>query len=136
MFGNSDEKATARAECERFSALPVAELAAAILPAFGPDAKRPANGPIMAADWLVASYPRGVRAQCVHDLVVPVRAAIEALLHAGLLGQRMQNTGGGRLFLTSAGETALARGNARQYLEEGMGGTARGDVPAGMVVNE
>ena len=62
--------------------------------------------------------------------------AIEALLHAGLLGQRIQNTGGARLFLTSAGETALARGNAREYLSEGMGGTVTADVPAGVVVNE
>ena len=90
FFGNKADmvaqQAAVQTEYERLSALPVADLAAEILPAFG--GQRPANGPITAGAWLMGSFPRGqARATCVRDLQRPVLAAIQALEHAGLLEQ-------------------------------------------------
>jgi len=71
----------------------------------------------MAADWLLAKYPRGSKAKCVQELQRPVLAAIQALQRAGLLQEQARGGGaGGKLSITILGEQALAENNARQYL--------------------
>jgi hypothetical protein len=121
LFRKSDERkaqqAAAQAEYERLSQLPPSDLAALILPAFGRDQKRPANGWIGASEWLLADYPRGVAAAYVQRLRQPVTASIQGLEHAGLLEQDRSNVGTkSRLTITVLGETALSECSARSYL--------------------
>ena len=124
LFGRREEKiaqeAAAQAEFERLSALPVVDLATELLPAFGADAKKPVHSALVATNWIMASYPRG--GKYLKDLQQPVREALQALEHAGLLTQRVRISGGGGgsqmlMNITRLGETALAEGSVRRYLE-------------------
>jgi hypothetical protein len=119
LFRKSQEKeaeeAAAQAEFERLNGLPVPDLAAELLPAFSPDQKRSAHGPLIAANWLMASYPGGTK--YLKPLQEPVREAMQALEHAGLLIMVTQNAGGAKMDITRLGETALAQGTVREYLQ-------------------
>jgi hypothetical protein len=124
LFGKSERKisqeAAAQAEFERRNALPVADLAAEILPAFGRDGKRPAHSALGASNWLMASYPGGTK--YLKDLQRPVREAIQALEHGGLLNERVRSSGGGAgaqmiVDITRLGETAFADGDVRRHLQ-------------------
>jgi hypothetical protein len=69
LFGNKEEKAAkaaaAQAESERLIALPVADLAAEIMPAFGPDGIEAKSGhrqgPTEVTEWLFASTSAKVK---------------------------------------------------------------------------
>ena len=63
--------------------------------------------------WLMADYPRK---PSIKPLVEPVREAIQALEHAGLLLRRTSSDGASTVDLTRLGETALAEGNIRKHL--------------------
>jgi hypothetical protein len=123
LFGRSDERAAqdaaAGAEFERLCALPVADLAAEILLAFGPDQERPAHSVAGACVSLMDSQPRGRR--YLIDLKRPVQEAIQALEHAGLLVGKVRSGGSGNtqmiMNITRLGETALAEGDVRRYLQ-------------------
>jgi hypothetical protein len=123
LFGKSEEKiaqeAAAQAAFERLSALPVADLAAEILPAFGPDQTRTAHSLVGACVWLMDSQPRGKR--YLIDLKRPVQEALQALEHAGLLIGKVRSGGSGNaqtiMNITRMGETALAEGDIRRYLQ-------------------
>jgi hypothetical protein len=121
LFRKSEEKraqeAAAEAECQRLKELPVADLAALILPAFAADQRSPANGWINAGQWVMADYAGGAAAKAVQQLRTPLTAAIEALEHAGLLERDRSNIGStSRLKTTVLGERALADNSARSYL--------------------
>ena len=123
LFRKSEQKiaqeSAAQAEFERLTALPVAHLAAELLPAFGPGATRPAQSAAGACLWLMASYPHSAKYSI--DLKRPVREAIQALEHADLLIGRVRSGGTGNtqmiVNITRLGESALAEGGVRSYLK-------------------
>jgi hypothetical protein len=122
LFGNKSEKAeeeaAAEAEAGRLASLTATELAAEIMPAFGPDGPGRGQVPelnfLQVATWLMRSHRLG--AKYLRDLERPVRAAVQALEVAGLVQHRGQSN---RLSPTPAGEAALADGSVRQYLTHG-----------------
>ena len=93
LFHTSDDKiakqATAQAEFDRLNALSPADLALEVMPAFGPDGPH-GHGPngginiLQALLWLnEAHFPSGI--SYISKLQEPVREAIQALDHAGLV---------------------------------------------------
>jgi|ERR1022692_1373699 hypothetical protein len=122
MFGNKQEKAAqdaaARAEADRLVALPVAELAAAIMPVFGPNGAPTTGGrrigALQVANWLMSSQPRG--ASHLKELLGPVREGVQALENAGLVMRTPLGEGSFSLNATRTGEAALADGSVRQHL--------------------
>lgn len=122
LFGNKQEKAeqeaAASAEFERLTTLPARELAATILPAWGPDgvhrSKGGGVGSVQVANWLLAPNPR--RGKYLQRLLAPVDAATQALEQAGLLVRTNLSIGGSQVDLSSQGQTALAEGSVERYL--------------------
>ena len=116
------QEAAAKAEFEHLCALPVPELAAEILPTFGPDAKRPVHTSLGASRRLMERYG-GVGVTYLRGLEQPMEEAIQALEHASLLTRKVRSYGSGNtemlMYITRLGETALAEGNVRRYLEPG-----------------
>ena len=122
LFGNKEEKrareAAAAAEAERLAGLPVADLAAELMPAFGADG--PGRGGrhevnlLQLANWLMRSVDGG--AGHMRDLERPTREAVQALEHAGLVERLGQANIGQRYAATRLGEAAIADGSARQHL--------------------
>ena len=124
LFGNKQEKAAqdaeASAEFERLAALPVRELAAAILPAWGSDgvhrSKGGGVGSVQVVNWLMAPNPR--RGKYLQPLLAPVNDAVQALERAGLLVRTNLSIGGSQVDLTREGQAALAAGNVDQHLND------------------
>jgi hypothetical protein len=123
LFGKSEDKAAreeaGRVEFERLTALPVADLALELMPAFGPDGPR-GRGPegainiVQLLSWVSkTNFPDGVSyARKLND---PVREGVQALEGAGLvLATRHQQ--GQWLAATRLGQTALADGTVRDHL--------------------
>jgi len=121
LFGKSEEKAAeeqaAEAEAARLQSLPAAELAEAVMPAFGPEGARPGHelNILQVLSWLMSSYPGGTKR--LTQLRQPTREAIQALENAGLVIQMGPGGPGARLKATSLGETALAEGTVAKYLK-------------------
>ena len=113
------QEAAAEAECERLIALSAADLAAELLPAFGPAQKRPAQSLVGACLWLTSSFPGGKK--YLLDVKRPVEEAVQTLENAGLFTGRVRSGGSGHaqtiINITHLGETALAEDNVRRYLE-------------------
>ena len=114
------QESAARMEFERLNALPVADLAAEVMPAFDPAARRPAHSIVGACLWLMGSCPHGT-AYLIY-LKRPVLEAIQALEHAGLLISRVRSGGAGTttqsiVTITRLGETALAEGSVQRHLQ-------------------
>jgi hypothetical protein len=129
LFRQSEDKiakeAAAQAEFERLNALSPADLAVEVMPAFGPDGPR-GHGPngginiLQALFWLnQAHFPSGI--SYISQLQEPVREAIQALDHAGLV---LTNAGreGSWTSATRLGLASLADGT----LSQRVGGTAGG----------
>lgn len=121
MFGNKAEKAAAgdaaQAHVDRLVALPLPDLAAEILPAFGPTGMQIKSGRRAGAfevsEWLCAPYPSRYR----QPLIQPVLEGLQSLEHAGLLLKRNFGTSAGTTYaLTRAGESALSDGTVREQL--------------------
>jgi hypothetical protein len=121
LFGNRGEKAAqeaaAQAETERLLALPVADLAAEIMPAFGPDGIQAGSGhrqgPMEVTSWLLASFSKKVKYR--QPILGPTIEALQALDNAGLL-ERRSFGGGSTYHATRLGETALADGSVAAHL--------------------
>ena len=133
MFRKSEEKAAreaaGRVEFERLMALPVAELARELMPAFGPDGLRPLHGGdsgppasgqpawginlLQLVRWVSSTYcPSGnVHAS---ELMEPIREGLQPLERAGLVlrTRRHQDTWA----VTRLGQTALADGTVQDHL--------------------
>jgi hypothetical protein len=122
--GKIAQEAAAQAEFERLNGLSVDDLAAELLPAFGPGQKRPAQSMVGACLWLACSFPGGKKYML--DLKRPVQEAIQALEHAGLLTGRVRSGSSAQtiLSITRLGETALADADIRRYLSAGPTVTA------------
>jgi hypothetical protein len=122
MFGNKQEKAdqdaAALVEAERLLGLPVPDLAAEIMRAFGPGGVPTTGGrrigllPIAA--WLMRPFPRG--SSHIKVLLDPVREGLQALLNAGLIIRRGLGQSSSDYVATRLGESALADGTVRQHL--------------------
>lgn len=123
MFGNREknvaEEQAAKAEADPLLAAPVAELAAAIMPAFGPAGQtthRNGLNILQLSASLMSSYPRG--AKYLRELLDPTGEGVQMLEHAGLVQQRILGTGGGCWRVTRLGEAALAEGSVERYLAQ------------------
>jgi hypothetical protein len=126
LFGNKVDKAdkaakeaAAAAECERLVGLPVADLAAEILPGFGPDGVLSSgrrSGPLEVIGWLMSSYPNGSRYR--QPLLQPVLEGLQALEHAGLVTKRAfgSSSQATTYHATRLGETSIADGSVREKL--------------------
>ncbi len=122
MFGSSEKRraqeAAAKAEADRLCALSIEDLAAEIMPAFGPDGPG-ARGSGGLNILQVVSYPLEPfphSARYLPQLRGPVREAVQMLEQAGLIMMQVYETGGGRLSLTRLGQQALAEGSVPQHL--------------------
>jgi hypothetical protein len=121
LFRKSDDKiakeAIAQAEFDRLNALSPAALGVEVMPAFGPDGPH-GHGPngginiLQALLWLnQAHFPSGI--SYIRQLQEPVREAIQALDHAGLVltsaGPQGAWTSATRLGLASLADGSLAQ---------------------------
>jgi hypothetical protein len=122
LFGNkgkhAEEEEAGRVEVERLTALSAPGLAVELMPAFGPDGARSkgkeGTPPMQIVQWLVRDHPYHPGLQ---PLVASTLAGLQALEHAGLVGQRSSGSGSGmRFFLTPLGEQTLADGSAATRL--------------------
>jgi hypothetical protein len=130
MFGNKnkEEKAAKElagsAEVERLTSLPVPELAAELMLAFGPDGAKSKGSsgtpPMQIVQWLLSSFPYHPN---LRPLVTAVLAGLQELEHAGLISLRTSGVGsGGQLYLlTEAGKSALADGSTSSRLKQSGG---------------
>ncbi len=121
LFGNKEEKraedAAAKAEADRLLALPVAEVAAEILPAFGPEGPGKGDkeiGSLQVGMFLMRDFPRGN--QFVKPLLDPIREGIQALENAGLVERKVRSIGGSTVSSTRLGLEAIEKGTAREHL--------------------
>jgi len=119
LFGRSrDERAAAKAESERLVALAPLDLAAEVMPAFGPDGLEVKaghrQGPMEIVSWLLPGAPVKYR----QPLLGPVIEALGSLEHANLLSRRsFGNSGNSSTYhVTRRGEEALVSGTVRQQL--------------------
>jgi hypothetical protein len=123
LFGNREEKAAAgaaaQAESERLVALPVADLAAEIMPALGPDGLQTKTGhrqgPMEVTSWLMSSFSDKVKYR--QPVLGPVIEGLQALENAGL-AERRAFGGGTTYHATRLGEASLADGSVRRRLNE------------------
>lgn len=124
MLRNRDERIAARAEVKRLNELLPAELAAAIMPIFGPE------GPpvrkiwwgardievFQVCDWLMRDH-RGYRRVWLQKAIT---RALHVLVDAGLIdnARKWAQVGavGAALQPTELGKTALAEGTVREHL--------------------
>src|ERR1700742_5302519 len=89
------QDAAAQDEADRLVSLPVADLAAEMLPAFGPDGPRKGSkelGTLQIGMYLMRDHPRGN--QYLKQLIGPIREGIQALEHEGMIERRIHNIGG------------------------------------------
>jgi len=128
LFGNRAEKAekeaAAAAQSERLAGLPVAELAAEVMPAFGPEGigGRPGHrrGAIEVTEWLFRDS--SAKARYRQPTLGPVMEALQALENVGLLeGRSFGGSGSGATTYsaTRAGEEALADDTVSRALGAG-----------------
>jgi hypothetical protein len=121
LFGNRAEKAqkaaAAQAETDRLLALPLADLAAEIMPAFGPggiDAgSGHSQGAIEVTTWLLSSFSGSVKYR--QPILGPVIEGLQVLDNAGLVERRAFG-GGSTYHATRLGEASLADGSVSRRL--------------------
>jgi hypothetical protein len=123
LFGNREDKAAqgaaALAEIEWLSSLPAADLAAEMMPAFGPDGPRVPGGGLgilQVMTWLMSSYPRGNKG--LSRLLPAACEGVQVLENAGLVQVLQRGSDGsvGRLTVTRLGERALTEDSVHRYL--------------------
>src|ERR1700733_11843392 len=137
LFHQSEEKiaqeAAGEGEFERLIGLSPAGLGVELMPAFGPDGPR-GHGPngginiLQALFWLnEAHFPSGI--SYIRQLQEPVREAIQALDHAGLV---MTSAGreGSWTAATRLGLASLADGTLSQRVGGTEGGMELPPLPA------
>lgn len=128
LFGNKEEKRAqddaAKAEGDRLAGLPVADLAAdlaaAMLPAFGPDGPGKGGdkeiGTLQVGIYLMRDFPRGNL--LIKSLLDPLKEGIQALETAGLVKRTVRSIGGSSVSATRLGLQAIEEGSAPKYLGE------------------
>jgi hypothetical protein len=126
LFGNKEEKAAKEAagaaEVERLEGLSADELAAELMPAFGPDGAKSkgeqGTPPMQVIQWLIRDHPYH---PSLMPLVDAVLTALEKMAAAGLLSRRGSGIGTGAetYRLTPLGESTLTDGSVGQRLTAG-----------------
>jgi hypothetical protein len=122
LFGNKADKrekvAAAESNSARLIAMPVLDLAAEIMPAFGPDGINAKSGhrqgPMEVVSWLLPDASVKYR----QPLIAPVIEALGVLEHANMLSRSSFGSRGqaSTYRATRLGETALAEGTVRGEL--------------------
>jgi hypothetical protein len=122
LFGNKADKqaqgAALQAESERLGALPVHELAAELMPAFGPNGigakSGHRQGPMEAVAWLLPDASVKYR----QPILGPVIEALGVLEHANLVtrGSFGSNGKASTYHASRQGEAALSEGTVRPQL--------------------
>ncbi|HWH19612.1 MAG TPA: hypothetical protein VN671_03700 [Solirubrobacterales bacterium] len=116
LFGSKNKEdrraadAAAKAEADRLVALPVPDLAAEILPAFGPDGPGKGDkeiGTLGIGMFLLRDHPQSSR--YVKQLVGPIREGIQALENEGMIERRVRNIGGSTVSVTRAGMARIGQ---------------------------
>jgi len=122
LFGNREEKAAQRdagnAEVERISAMPAVELAAEIMPAFGPNGiKGRGKDHEINQLQIIMRLLQDVRGadKAATRLQQPVREAVQALENAGLVVQTPGHDASWYC-ATKLGLSSLADGTVSQHL--------------------
>lgn len=123
---SADERGAARADVKRFIEMPPAELAATLMPVFGPGGppvRKPWWGAqgievLQVCDWLMRDHKQGYRERPhVRDAVT---RALHLLDNAGLIEntRRWARLGalGATLRPTALGEAVIAEGTVREHL--------------------
>ena len=115
LFGNKEEKAAKEAagaaEVERLEGLSVDQLAAELLPAFGPDGAKAkgsqGTAPLQILQWLMRDHPYHPSLKALLEAEL---AALEKMAADGLLIRRISGVGtGAQTFkLSPLGEEKLA----------------------------
>lgn len=123
LFGKSDEKKAqdeaTKAAVDRLCALPPQELAAELMPVFGPGGPKESFSTgglniLQIGIALLEPYPRS--AGYLKNLQEPLREGLQVLEHAELILR--QTHGAGTWFhATRLGETALADGTVQQQIQ-------------------
>jgi len=123
LFGGGEDKEAAQAESDRLRNLPLPELAAAIMPAFGPDGINAKSGhqqgPMEVVSWLMRGHSQKVRYR--QPLLGPTIEALPLLERAGLVTRRTFGTSGSTYSATRLGETSLADGTVGEQLATSPG---------------
>ncbi|MBK5231978.1 MAG: hypothetical protein JJE13_03215 [Thermoleophilia bacterium] len=123
LFGGGVEKeakkAAAQAESDRLAALPVQDLAAEVMQAFGPDGLQIKSGhqqgALQVAGWLLRDFSTKVK--YTQPVFGPTIEALGILDTAGLVDGRNFGSGNAKTYnVTRLGETALAEGDVRERL--------------------
>jgi hypothetical protein len=124
LFGNREEKAAkegaAQEELDRLIALPMPELGAEIMRAFGPNGLQTKSGhrqgPVEITKWLMSDFSR--KTKYTQSLLRPVMEGLQTLENAGLVQSRgFGDEGAASTYhATRAGEEALADGSVAQRL--------------------
>jgi hypothetical protein len=121
LIGNADRAAkgaATQAESQRLAALPVRELAAEVMPAFGPsgiDAKSGhRQGPMEVVAWMLPHSSGKFR----QPILGPVIEALGVLEHSDLVTRRSFGSRGtaSTYHASRLGETALSEGTVRTQL--------------------
>jgi hypothetical protein len=129
LFGKNPEKQAkadaAQAESERLAGLPTVDLAAEVMPAFGPDGINAKaghrQGPMEVVSWLLPDAPVKYRQPILGSVI----EALGVLEHADLLTRHAVGTSGNASTYNASrlGETALAESTVREQLASAQPGT-------------
>jgi len=119
LFASKEEKAAAQAESDRLRALPVADLAAEVMNAFGPDGLQTKSGHqqggLQVTQWLLRDHSTKVK--YTQPIFGPTIEALGMLDVAGLVDSRNFGSGNAKTYhATRLGEEALAAGDVRARL--------------------
>jgi hypothetical protein len=122
LFGKRRDTArdeAERAEIERLIALPATDLAAEIMPAFGPEGPRGSKEltSLQITVWLMRLHPRGTKS--ASELNTAVKEALQVLEHAELV--MLVRRDSPRVKATRLGEAALADGAVKQRINDRTG---------------
>ena len=114
MFGDGEAKRVGQAEADRICGLPVADVAAELMPAFAPDG--PGKNGLdarLAMKYLLRSVPHKVEHEI--QLEEPAREGLQMLEHARLITLVVTDR---TFWATRLGTQALAQGTVQQYLDD------------------
>lgn len=127
-FGDSDEKvsknAAAQQETDRLVALPPADLAAEVMPAFGPEGMEVKSGhqagAMQVTSWLLEDFSGKVKYR--QPVLGPTIEALGLLESAGLVTGHNFGSGNAQSYkATRQGLSALADGSVSKVLDSGVG---------------
>jgi hypothetical protein len=117
------EDEAARVHFEQLMALSPTDLAAELMPAFGPGGPRGGKNLniLQLVSWLLRGYRGAGGGSRRQQLVTAVREAVQVLDHAELVQVRHLGSGGSLWNATRLGAASLANGDYRQRIKDRPG---------------